>query len=268
MVMLKATAIRSVEGEANRLAAMRTPEFRQKMSLLARERQSSPEYRKEQSERMKLALANPEVRKHISERTKMGWKAKKATGFIKRGSPKSEETREKIRQASLNQWSNPKTRKRILNATTSSEANEKRRQAILGRKCTPEHKEKVRQKALQQWRNPETRDRLIKSLLNMRSPNNLEIKVLDMLNSNFDNEWKFVGNGELIIGGFNPDFINANGRKLIIEFFGRPWHKPHEEKLRQKIFAQYGYRTLIIWSEELRDKSKLVARIDTWLKGN
>ena len=163
----------------------------------------------------------------------------------------------------------------------------KKRGTRLGYKCSPEHIEKVRQNTLAQWRNPITRtrlieanrlkalaqwrdpikrERLIKSLIEMRSPNNMELTVLRLLNDNFDNEWQFVGDGQLIIGGLSPDFVNVNGKKLIVEFFGRHWHKPQEEHFKQKVYARFGYRTLVIWSEELKDEGKLVSRISDWVK--
>ena len=68
-------------------------------------------------------------------------------------------------------------------------------------------------------------------------------------------EWKYVGDGKYWVERFNPDFINCNGKKLIIEVYGDYWHNlPNAKKKdseRLKIYKQYGYKTLIIWEHEL-----------------
>ncbi len=147
----------------------------------------------------------------------------------------------------------------------SPEHREKQRQAILGKKCTPEHIEKVRQSSLRQWRDPVKREQIVKSLLEIRSPNKQELEVLALLNENFGNEWVFVGNGDLIVGGFCPDFLNVNHEKILVEYFGRYWHRPQDGKFKAKVYAKFGYKTLIIWSEEMREKDKLIERISNWL---
>jgi len=80
-----------------------------------------------------------------------------------------------------------------------------------------------------------------------------------LLKKSFPNEWKFVGDGQVILGGLNPDFINCNGRKLIIELFGDYWHgakctRPFvTEEERRDVYGKYGYRQLVIWEHELKE---------------
>jgi very-short-patch-repair endonuclease len=79
--------------------------------------------------------------------------------------------------------------------------------------------------------------------------------------------YKYVGDGDILIENLNPDFINVNGHKIIIEIFGRVWHETlvkdwkRTEDGRRKIFAKYGYRTLIIWDDELKDRGAILERI-------
>jgi len=62
-----------------------------------------------------------------------------------------------------------------------------------------------------------------------------------------------------IINGKNPDFINVNGQKKIVEMFGTYWHGesrtglPNEVHVQERkdIFKEYGYETLIVWQHEL-----------------
>lgn len=175
------------------------------------------------------------------------------------------EMREKWSKAAKEQWRNPISREKINAATHSGAATQKRSLARTGCRHTPEAKAKIREAALQQWRHPIKRQRIIKALLEMRSPNKLEQKLLSILSIAYPNEWKFVGDGQLIIAGRCPDFVNVNGKKLIIELFGECWHKPSDELIKKRLFAKYGYGTLVIWSKELYNKSVLLQKIEHWL---
>ena len=99
------------------------------------------------------------------------------------------------------------------------------------------------------------RKKLLKALL--KTPNKKEKFLNRILNSLLLKEYKFVGNGEVILGGFNPDFININGQKKIIELYGDYWHNRLEvkerDKRRIKTYKKYGYKTLIVWEHELKD---------------
>lgn len=96
-----------------------------------------------------------------------------------------------------------------------------------------------------------------------------EKRLRNYLNGLFPHEYKFVGNGLIFIDYKCPDFININGQKKIIEMFGDYWHservtgtsvKRHEQE-RIKHFAEYGYKTLIVWQKELKNISKLKRKL-------
>ena len=107
-------------------------------------------------------------------------------------------------------------------------------------------------------------------------PNKIEQK-LDYLLQERGLPFKYVGGGEVIIGGRMPDFININGVKQVIELFGDYWHSP---LLRpntkysvtydgvRKHYHKYGFDTLIVWEGELANKDALVDKIASWAKGN
>lgn len=113
-----------------------------------------------------------------------------------------------------------------------------------------------------------TEDRQRRMMLGcQRKPNKPESVVLDVLNSHFPNEWQYVGDGSIIIDGLNPDFINVNGRKLIIELFGEYWHrkgarKYHQtEQGRREVYQKYGYDTLVIWEKETKNLELLLEKV-------
>ncbi len=101
----------------------------------------------------------------------------------------------------------------------------------------------------------------------MTRPTKPEKILIDLINHN-NLPYKYVGDGEVIIGRKNPDFINCNGKKKVIELFS--WHHSSENKgLRwqstefgtKAIYSQYGFKTLIIWQSELENINKILIKI-------
>ncbi|MBE3101960.1 MAG: hypothetical protein IMZ47_06785 [Firmicutes bacterium] len=100
-------------------------------------------------------------------------------------------------------------------------------------------------------------------------PNKPEKLLNEFLKKLFPNEWQYVGNSQFSLAGKNPDFINVNGQKKIIEFNGDWWHGPEitgrtkeeEEQQRIDLFAQHGYQTLVIWECELKDETGLKIKL-------
>lgn len=88
-------------------------------------------------------------------------------------------------------------------------------------------------------------------------PNRAELRLQAILDKYFPGEWKFVGDGQLIIGGKIPDFVNVNGKKQLIELFGAHWHSLFDVAERREHFRQYGFQTAIVGEDELKDEERL-----------
>ena len=101
-------------------------------------------------------------------------------------------------------------------------------------------------------------------------PNKPEKALNALLNKLLPKEYKYVGNFKFWIESFNPDFININGQKKIIEMYGDYWHNRKDAKKRDKrrliAYKQYGYKTLIIWEHELKDLEKVKSLIIDFTK--
>jgi len=117
------------------------------------------------------------------------------------------------------------------------------------------------------WNDKEFKDRVITASMLGRQvkPNKPEKLLNELLRELLLKEYKFVGDGKLIIDGFCPDFINTNGQKKIIELYGDYWHnktgmKERDER-RLKAYKKYGYKTLIVWENELKDINKLTDKL-------
>ena len=109
----------------------------------------------------------------------------------------------------------------------------------------------------------EAKKRMMKGM--NRKATKPEIIIRILLYVLFPKQYKYVGNGKIWIDGFNPDFININGQKKIIEVYGDYWHNTPERKERDKerlkTYNKYGYKTLVIWEHELKDTNKIKDRL-------
>lgn len=209
---------------------IRTEENRKNLSRIAKRRLRS----KESGRKISKALKGHSV----SEKTK-----RKIAKSLE-GVPKSKKMRRKRTKAQKKLWQNPEYRKKM---------------------CKLIKERSFRQR--QQWQNPEYKEKQLKAMLagcNTKSTEP-EKKLRRELNKLFPREYEYVGNRTFWIGYYNPDFININNQKKIIELFGDYWHseelqgrtKTQEENQRIKHFTKYGYKTLIIWQKEIKDILRL-----------
>lgn len=103
-------------------------------------------------------------------------------------------------------------------------------------------------------------------------PNKPEKQLIKIIKEN-SLPFNYVGNGTIWFRkgnhAFNPDFLSKNP-KHIIELFGDYFHNLpqniEKDKKRLKIYSKYGYKTLIIWEHELKDKQNVINRIKNFLK--
>lgn len=135
----------------------------------------------------------------------------------------------------------------------------------------PENRKKISEGVAALWNNPVIKAERVKTVLkaNRIKINNCEKQIETLLTKLCPGEYKFVGNGDFILGGKCPDFINVNNQKKVIEFFGDYWHgeertgisnEAHEQE-KVNYFLGYGFQTLVIWEHELKDTELLEEKI-------
>ena len=181
------------------------------------------------------------------------------------GKSLSIETKEKLRKANLGKKHSEDTKNKM--STTHSGQNNH----FYGKKHTEETRKIISDYDKQLWK----KEDYVKKQMRSRHvrPNKVEITLNSLLQENFPKEWKYTGDGSVIIEGLCPDWINCNGKKKIIELFGCffhgcPIHNPHwkppfksRENIRREIFSRYGFNTLIVWEHELENQHPLIDKL-------
>lgn len=187
------------------------------------------------------------------------------------GKKHSEESKEKMRLTHKNKILSEKHKKKIGISNTGKKRTEEVKKRISnsekGKIVSKETRKKISLSKLKNWKDKNYREKQIKAILNGSdlTPNKPEKLLIKLLNKLLPKEYKFVGDGKVILKGYNPDFINVNGQKKIIEHFGTYWHNlstyKSRDKKRLKVYSDYGYKTLIIWENELENLDKVKEKI-------
>ena len=82
--------------------------------------------------------------------------------------------------------------------------------------------------------------------------------------------YKYVGNGKFWIEGRNPDFIESNGKKVVVEVFGRYWHSAlYSRKIPYRLtqegtlkhYKKYGFKCIILWDNELKNEQLVLEHL-------
>ena len=77
----------------------------------------------------------------------------------------------------------------------------------------------------------------------------------------YDLPFKYTGDNSFWIHNINPDFIECNGKKIVVEIFGDYWHSPllnpklREDRTlphRKKTLKQYGWKLIVFWESDLK----------------
>lgn len=112
------------------------------------------------------------------------------------------------------------------------------------------------------WKDPKYVEMITKA--QGRHPNNAEMELYQLLEELYPHEFAYNGDFSLrvLLNGKCPDFVNVNGKKQVIEYFGGYWHnEPDEEANKIQAYSEIGWRCLVIWDYEMKNKLALTAKI-------
>lgn len=124
------------------------------------------------------------------------------------------------------------------------------------------------------WKNPEYRNKVTKAAMlgSHIKPNKPEVFIQSLLDKMYPNNYKYTGDGGVVIGGKCPDFYNEENKRVIL-FHGIYWHlwkyqKTNPNLTKEQVeqedinhYRKYGYDILIIWEDEMADTNSMLAKI-------
>lgn len=183
--------------------------------------------------------------KHLSE------EAKRKLSKFHKGLYLTKETKNKLSKISKSFWKNPKYLKKM------EKRNKKTSQLLKGRKLSKKTKEKIRLSTIKAYQ---------RGCYHI-TPNIPERQIIQICKLN-NLPFNYIGDGKVWFNRFNPDFLSKNP-KYIIEIYGEYHHNllinKIKHKRRLKAYSSLGYKTLIIWSKELKNPQRVTEKIIDFL---
>lgn len=109
-------------------------------------------------------------------------------------------------------------------------------------------------------------------ILFCKKPTKPELRAGELIEKACPQQYKYTGDGTLVINYLSPDFANINGKKKVIEIFGDYWHgkgakRWHQTELgRIMAYNSLGFDCLILWASELKSKpeAEIIAKIQNF----
>lgn len=201
----------------------------------------------------------------------------------KNGHPQTEKTRKKIRDSWTKKVSKKLKEKHPIEKHPIEETKQKLRKPHPSMRggSNPMHrlevKEKFKNSMKKHWENKQFIENLIKIGITSlhRRPTNLEKKFTTFFQTH-NLPLTYCGNGTLIIGGKNPDYVESNGKKVCLEV-GNKYEKSIKRKGRnysnwqeyeqQRInhFNAFNWKCLVVWEDELNDNVVVLQRLNNFL---
>jgi len=155
------------------------------------------------------------------------------------------------------------------NPAKRKEVRERISKTLTGREIPKEVRDKMSISQKKKWKDPEYIKNWVRAV--NAKPNKLEKLVDVCLQELQPNEWLYNGNFDagVTIGGMIPDFVNINGKKIVIEVFS-DWHD--EKFMRERFdteigwkrtefgriaaYSQLGYTCIVLWEDELKNNAE------------
>lgn len=105
------------------------------------------------------------------------------------------------------------------------------------------------------WKNKDWKEKNLKKIILglVNRPTSLEKQMIAIIQK-YNLPYKYVGDGSFLIGFKNPDFININGEKKLIEVGNVFHHQNNYIEKRKEHFAKYGWESFIFIKDELNEE--------------
>lgn len=293
--------------KAKQVAGLIRPETILKRADTLRSRyDNEPEFREKMIQALVIPLQDSAVRKRATESLRKRWQYDRERLYKMIVVPLHSLEIERKRLEALGRFQDrlgykefraeivrrSEVRKKISKTLTGKKQSEETRQkkslAMKGKLFTEEHKQKIRHSQKKFWSRLSKEEVQVRvknscgsdcAILNSRKsngqrPSRPESVVIEFLESHYPSDWVYngYGNNGIIIGRRIPDFVNINGKKLVIEVFGEYWHNPEKfsdawsESDAIAHYKKWGFNCLVLWEKEVYDKNCLENKVANFIK--
>jgi hypothetical protein len=220
---------------------------------------------------MKGRISSEDTKRKLSDIMKKRWQNpeyRALQSLLGHNRKLTQEHREKIRIAATGRLKSDETRRKISEGHKGKQLSKEHRKKISiaekGKPKSKQHRKRISQDKKIKWQNPEFAKKMGQAWA--IKPNKPETLILNILENFYPGEWKYTGDFSFTINGKCPDFVNCNGQKKCIEFNGTYWHRDDIPGEREKIFAEFGYDTLIIWENEMKNMDLVIKKIHDFVR--
>jgi hypothetical protein len=221
---------KSIDGALKQWARLSPEEREEFVNLLTSS--SKAAFSPEVSARIKSGMAQPEAKAKMTRRTKRQWANM---------SPEEKAVFVHNLQKDRNQW--------------NDEAQSKRKESLSKYwESASEEERKAHGKKIQRGRKKWHVD------TGSYKPNKLELRVEAYLNEHFPGEWQF-NTGEVLVAGFVPDFVRADGSNNLLEVFGSYWHRDDNPNRKKAIYKKAGFACAVIWEHEFNQNPEYLGEL-------
>lgn len=168
-----------------------------------------------------------------------------------------------------------KTRLRLMNkgrkVTWNKKLSEKQKELWKNKKYRENQINSMKIK----WQNQKYREKITKAIIRglYKRPTSYEKRIINLCEK-YKLPFKYVGDGTLLVGWYNPDFISTNKKKLLIEVF-YSWFKvrkfgsvnKYKERLKNN-YSKFSFNTLFLDENDIEKSDKfLLNKIKKFLNG-
>jgi hypothetical protein len=110
---------------------------------------------------------------------------------------------------------------------------------------------------------PEEKEKRLRKVFSGKKHTSIEIKLEELLNDAFPDQWNYVGDGKLWIGQppANPDFVHRH-MNTVIEMNGTYWHRNDNPQDRIDHFAKFGFECIVFTDKDLIDPDKIIKELN------
>lgn len=253
------------------------PEYLQKLKDSSRKRWEKQEEREKSRKSAIKRWENSEERENLSKKKK-GVPSKRKGKNLNEifGEEAAENIFRTLKENGKKIWEDPVLREKQLIALNTKEVKQKQIQNNKRTWKDPIIRNKRIDGIKKAWANPKIRKKQLIAIFKSFNivPNSKELQLWKILEELFPDQFKFVGDGSLIIDFKSPDFIHIS-KSLIIELFGDYWHskektgQTNEEHEQERIyyFKKFGYKILIVWEQELENENLLKLKLRNFVRG-